>query len=192
MQPPAQVSCSKPDCDYLTPEGALTSTALFIAAMEKLAVLKVHKAVHTMNMWKMSQQSDESIRAFAARITGTAELCGMNLECSNCQTKNSYRDQVVLQVLLHGMRDNLIRSKVMSRNTTGDLAGLHKTVDFIEVEEAGCQEASDIHESSQVSGIRHRSTFKQTKSDEFKQKTCGYCGGPKHGNNNNSAERQKD
>ena len=114
---------------------SLTSTTLFIAAMEKLAVLKVHKAVHTMNMWKMSQQSDESIRAFAARITGTAELCGMNLECSNCQTKNSYRDQVVLQVLLHGMRDNLIRSKVMSRNTTGDLAGLHKTVDFIEAEE---------------------------------------------------------
>lgn len=161
MPPPAQVSCSKPDCDYLTPEGAptwelmnnfltnhtnschpqpvaqaapapqvsskleklprpvftlsksesawefvmvqwqayisqgtvtpaqslqqlqaacnpdllqrvydtgsyssLTSTTLFIAAMEKLAVLKVHKAVHTMNMWKMSQQSDKSIRAF--------------------------------------------------------------------------------------------------------------------------------
>ena len=80
----------------------------------------------------------------------------------------------------------------MSRNTTGDLAGLHKTVDFIEAEEAGCQEASDIHESSQVSGIRPRSTFKQSKSDEFRQKPCGYCGGPKHGNNNNSAERQKD
>ena len=116
----------------------------------------------------------------------------MNLECSSYQTKNSYRDQVVLQVLLHGMRDNLIRSKVMSKNTTGDLAGLHETVDFILAEDAGCQEASDIQESSQVSGIRPRSTFKQSKSDEFRQKPCGYCGSPKHGNKNNSAERQKD
>ena len=71
----------------------------------------------------------------------------MTLECTNCQTVNSFRDDtVVLQVMLHGMRDNEIRSKVMSRNTTVDLVGLHKTVDFIEAEEAGYQEASDIHE----------------------------------------------
>ena len=42
----------------------LTSTALFMNEMEKIAVVKVHKAVHTMNMWKMTQQSDETIRAF--------------------------------------------------------------------------------------------------------------------------------
>ena len=89
---------------------SLVTSDLFLTAMEKLAVLKVHRAVHTMNMWRMTQQSDESIRAFAARITGTAELCGMTLECSGCQVKNSYRDQVVLQVMLRGMRENLIRS----------------------------------------------------------------------------------
>lgn len=167
----------------------LTTTALFLAAMEKLAVLKVHKAVHTMNMWRMTQQSDETIRAFAARITGTAELCGMTLECTSCQTVNSFRDKVVLQVMLHGMRDNEIRSKVMSRNTTGDLIGLHKTVDFIEAEEAGSQEASDIHEHSQVNAIR-RSTYQKLRSEEQK-KQCGYCGGSKHGATNSSAERQK-
>ena len=101
---------------------SLTTEELLLAEMEKLAVIKVHKAVHTMNMWKMTQMSDESGRAFAARITGTADLRGMTLECSQCQTKNFYRDQV----LLHGMRDNNIRSKVLSRNTTGDLSGLHK------------------------------------------------------------------
>ena len=167
----------------------LTTTALFLSAMEKLAVLKVHKAVHTMNMWRMTQQSDESIRAYAARITGTAELCGMTLECTNCQTTNSFRDKVVLQVMLHGMRDNEIRSKVMSRNTTGDLVGLHKTVDFIEAEEAGSQEASDIHEHSHVNALR-RSTFQKLRSEEQK-KQCGYCGGSKHGPTNSSAERQK-
>ena len=170
---------------------SLVTSDLFLTAMEKLAVLKVHRAVHTMNMWRMTQQSDESIRAFAARITGTAELCGMTLECSGCQVKNSYRDQVVLQVMLHGMRENLIRSKVMSRNTTGDLVGLHKTVDFIEAEEAGSQEASDIHEHSQVSGIR-KSSYKKNLAEESRQKKCGYCGGHKHGESNNFAERQEE
>ena len=168
----------------------LTSAKLFMVAMEKIAVLKVHKAVHTMNMWKMCQQSDENIRAFAARITGTADLCGMTLKCTNCQTGNSYRDQVVLHIMLHGMRDNVIRSKVMSRNTTGDLTGLHTTVDFIEAEEAGSQEALDIHEHSQVNAI-HRSTYKQSKADDAKQKNCNYCGGSKHGDTNNSNDRQK-
>ena len=65
-----------------------------MSAMEKLAVLRVHKAIHTMNMWKMAQQSDESIRAFSARITGTAELCGMNVKCS-CGIENSDRDKAV-------------------------------------------------------------------------------------------------
>jgi hypothetical protein len=75
----------------------------------------------------------------------------MTLEYTNCQTVNSFRDKVVLQAMLHGMRNNEIRSKVMSRNTTGDLIGLHKTVDFIEAEEAGSQEASYIYEHSQAS-----------------------------------------
>ena len=75
---------------------SLTTEELLLTEMEKLAVIKVHKAVHTMNLWKMTQMSDETGRAFAARITGTADLCGMTLECSQCQAKNSYRDQVVL------------------------------------------------------------------------------------------------
>ena len=168
---------------------SLTTEELLLAEMEKLAVIRVHKAVHTMNMWKMTQMSDETGRAFAARITGTADLCGMTLECTNCQTKNSYRNQVVLQVLLHGMRDNNIRSKVLSRNTTGDLSGLHRTIDFIEAEEAGYQEASNIHEHSQLNTIR-KSTYKQIKS-EVNKKRCGYCGGQRHGQSNSPSERQE-
>ena len=59
----------------------LTSTTLLMNKMEKIAVVMVHKAVHIMNMWNMTHQSDESIRGFAASITGIADLCGMILEC---------------------------------------------------------------------------------------------------------------
>ena len=114
----------------------------------------------------------------------------MTLECTSCQAKNSYRDQVVLQVMLHGMRDNVIRSKVMSRNTTGDLSGLHRTVDFIEAEEAGSQEASNLYEHSQINAIR-RSAYQQLKNEDIKQRKCNYCGGPRHGETNSSADRQQ-
>ena len=78
----------------------------------------------------------------------------------------------------------------MSRNITGDLSGLHKTVDFIEAEEAGSQEASDLHEHSQVNAIR-RSSYQQLKGEEMILKKCYYCGGPRHGETNNSTDRQQ-
>ena len=56
---------------------ALTTSELFMAKMKELAVIVVHKSIHLMNLWKMNQQSDEPIRAFAARLTATADMCGM-------------------------------------------------------------------------------------------------------------------
>ena len=46
-----------------------------------------------------------------------------------------------------------------------------QTIDFIKAEEAGCQEASDLHEHTQANTIR-RSTYQQLKSEE-KKKKCG-------------------
>ena len=53
---------------------SLTSPELFLAKMKELAVIVVHKSIHLMNLWKMSQQSDEPIRAYAARVTSTADM----------------------------------------------------------------------------------------------------------------------
>ena len=62
----------------------LTTPALFLAKMKELSVITVHKSVHLMNLWKMTQESDEPIRAFAARVTATADMCSMNVKCSGC------------------------------------------------------------------------------------------------------------
>ena len=56
---------------------ALTTTALFLTKMKELAVIVVHQSIHLRNLWKMQQQSDEPIRAFVARLTATADMCGM-------------------------------------------------------------------------------------------------------------------
>ena len=62
---------------------ALSTADQFLTKMKELAVIVVHKSIHLMNLWKMSQQSDEPIRAYSARVTATADMCGMIITCPN-------------------------------------------------------------------------------------------------------------
>ena len=99
--------------------------------MKELSVIVVHKSIHLMNLWKMRQESDEPIRAFAARLTSTADMCNMivKFSSSTCDTDVCYRDHVVHQIIIHGMLNNDIRVRVLSRNTSGELTTLDKLVD---------------------------------------------------------------
>ena len=135
----------------------------------------------------MQQQSDEPIRAFAARLTATADMCGMVVECTNetCKKQICYREQVVHQLIIHGMRDNAICIRVLSRDTAGELTSMDKLIDYIAAEEAGTAEASDfVSDANLVGALKKSSYFKQ------KQK-CRHCGEPKHGPSNTPQERKK-
>ena len=66
---------------------SLSTADLFLAKMKELAVIVVHRSIHLMNLWKMSQESDEPIRAFAARLTATADMCGPKPKTSQLQTQ---------------------------------------------------------------------------------------------------------
>ena len=84
----------------------LTTEALLLAQMKRIAVRVVHKTLHLQNVWAMTQGAEETIRAFCSRLVGTAELCDLTVTCSltTCTQKTSYRDQVV------GMHDKDIRT----------------------------------------------------------------------------------
>ena len=90
---------------------SLTTAELLLAKMKELAVTRVHQSVHLKNLHQMVQQPEETIRVFMARVTGTADMCGMVVTkvCSadGCTTENkfSYRDEVVKQVIIHGMTE---------------------------------------------------------------------------------------
>ena len=62
------------DCGIFS---SLDTVELLLSKMKELAVVTVHKTIHMVHLWKMTQESDERIRAFAARITGKADLCEM-------------------------------------------------------------------------------------------------------------------
>ena len=159
----------------------LTTEDLFLTKMKELAVIIVHKSIHLRNLWKTVQQSDEQVRAFVARATATADMCNMEVPCPNtaCQRNVSYRDHVVMQVIIHGLRDNDIRVRVLSRNTSGELTTLPKLIDYIAAEEAGTAEASDLVSDANLVGGIKRSTYSQQRNGSQRQK-CGACGEARH------------
>ena len=98
-----QAACSEPlrQCVFDTGlYSTLSTPELFLAKMEELAVVKVHKSVHLRNLWRMSQQPDETIRAFVARLTATADMCGMTVTCQ-CEREISYRNHVLQQLVIN-------------------------------------------------------------------------------------------
>ena len=105
-----QAACDKDllqqvyDCGTFS---SLNTVDLLLAKMKELSVITVHKTIHMVHLWKMVQESSESIRAFAARITSKADLCDLVVPCTKegCNAKVPYCDEVVLQVLLQGMCD---------------------------------------------------------------------------------------
>ena len=79
-----QAACSEPLRQRIFDTGlyhTLNTSELFLRQMETLAVVKVHKSVHLRNLWRMNQQAGETIRAFVARLTATADMCGMTVVC---------------------------------------------------------------------------------------------------------------
>ena len=172
---------------------SLTTSELFMSKMKELAVIVVHKSIHMMNLWKMIQQSDEPIRAFAARLTATSDMCCTITKFPNqtCGTDVSFRDLVVHQMLIHGMRDNNVRIRVLSRNTSGELTTLDKLIDYVAAEEAGTSEASDlVNDSNLIGGIRRKSTYSQQKHTGRPEHKCRYCGDLKHSQVNSADDRK--
>ena len=103
---------------------SLTTVDLFMAKMKELAVITVHKAVHLRNLYQITQDSDETIRAYVARVTATADMCGMTMKCS-CGLENSYRDLVVHQLGQGGQ----VATSVPTKNSLADLLVTHAVND---------------------------------------------------------------
>ena len=163
-----------------------------LARMKELAVIKIHKSVHLMNLYRMCQESDEAIRAFVARVTGTADMCGMTVKCpkEGCNTEVSFRDEVVKQVIIHGMANLEVKQRVLSRSGNGELETLSKLVDYISAEESAMSETVSLSTNiSSISRVR-QSTYKSERLREA-QPACKFCGEARHTQANTSEDRKR-
>ena len=64
-------------------DATLNTVELFLEKMKELAVVTVHKTVHLRNLYRLTQESDKTIRAYVARVTATADMCGMTMKCTS-------------------------------------------------------------------------------------------------------------
>ena len=134
-----------------------------LARIKDLAVVKIHKSRHLANLYNIVQQTDEPVRAFVARLTGTADMCGMQVQCTGCQHNVSYRDEVVKQMIIHGLLNSEIKQRVLSRTGNDELQTLDELVNYIAAEEISCSESHSVHsESNTVGHVRQRkSSYKK-------------------------------
>ena len=67
---------------------ALVTEQLMLARIKSLAVTVLHSAVHTVHLHDSKQLAEESTKAFAARVRGTAASCELTKVCptADCNT----------------------------------------------------------------------------------------------------------
>ena len=96
---------------------SVNTVDLLSSKMKLLAVRKVHRSRHMINMWNLLQSSCENVRAFAARITAIADICDLKVPCTTngCTATPSYRDEAVMWILIKGLHSADIQSKVLVR-----------------------------------------------------------------------------
>ena len=77
-----------------------------LAAIRQLAAREENTMVARMTLNNMTQDREETVRAFGARLRGQAGVCKFVLKCSNCSEDMNYTDAILRDVLTRGLYDS--------------------------------------------------------------------------------------
>lgn len=166
-----------------TEESVLTS-------MKKLAVREENMMVARFTLNNMTQDNDEPIRAFGARIKGQANVCKFVLQCKKCNTDVHYTDEILRDVLARGLNDSEIQLDLLG-NPNQEMP-LEEMFKFIEAKEAGkrsaitlthSQSAAATHSFYKRNKIKVSATPSKRESnlDTNPPGDCSHCGRKGHG-----------
>ena len=166
--------------------GSLTSKPKdeVIQAIRQLAVREENIMVARVTLQNMTQDRDETVRAFGARLRGQTSVCKFLLKCE-CDRDINYTDSVLRDVLIRGLADSDIQLELLvnqNQNMT-----LEEVFKFVEAKEAGKRSASKLLDSQgaeAASSYRRNKTASRTKQDKPQSKPseiCSYCGKTGHG-----------
>ena len=168
--------------------GSLTTKTeeIVLAAIRQLAVREENTMVVRVTLNNMTQDREETVRSFSARLRGQAGVCKFVLKCNNCDTDVNYADAILRDVLTRGLYDSEIQLELLgdqNQNMT-----LEQVFKFVEAKEAGRRSASKLMDSqgaeSASSSYRRNKNADRLKVDKPKVETrevCSYCGKTGHG-----------
>ena len=188
-------SCMTPDLKKLAfdqgGKTALTTEQLMLDRIKSLAVTVLHSAVHTVNLHEMKQLAEESTKAFAARVRGTAASCELTKLCpaADCNTNVSFMEETVYNVVLAGLRDRDMQERCLAAAYMKTVTNIQELVQFCSAEESSKKNGPDTVGALRASAYR-RSKKENLKASQgnnlpprFPQETrrrCDGCAGPIH------------
>ena len=163
--------------------GSLTNkpVAEILQSIKTLAVRHENIMVARVQLQDMSQDEEEPIRTFAARLKGQADVCKFAMDCPSCSTQVNYTNQVVKDVLIKGISDPEIQLAILS--VKDQEMSLENTIQYIEGKESGKRSATKISQNCQAASSK-QSQYRRSKNQHVDLNIkCGYCGKAGHGKN---------
>ncbi|MEL6802396.1 MAG: reverse transcriptase domain-containing protein, partial [Bacteroidota bacterium] len=160
------------------------SVEQILSSMESFAVIKVSKGTQRAELMKLSQNNDEAIRTFAARVKGKAQTCGFvalgRCACPCNETVSvDYTQEVIKDVIIAGISDTDIRTSVLETEGIEDRS-LADVISIVERKER----ARKAYKPLEVSGIsqfkrkQRNSSFPSRGKDQAAQSNkvpCAQC-----------------
>ena len=152
--------------------------------MKKLAVPHHNNLVNIVKLRSLTQERDERVRPFFARIIGMASICELSVTCTKvgCNKRVSYTEHEILNILVKGLYDTETRREVLSKKPQLDLDA---TILFVEARETGKRSANVLSGETIASNKISKTTVSEegvsmNRTEVKETARCIYCGGSGH------------
>ena len=152
--------------------------------IEKLAVERQSNLVNIVALMSATQERDEVIRKFVARLRGLAAVCDLTVTCE-CNKKVSVVENWILMALVEGLNDDDTKQEVMSKVVE---MSIDETIEFVEARETGKKSINTLSGGGMASSQMNKvnTMYKaQEIEPQLNQERCKYCGTKGHGKNPN-------
>ena len=164
----------------------ITEPALLLENIRIIAVKKLNNLVNIVEFQNLAQFNNETVTAFATRLSGHANLCDMLVTCSTCELDVSFKNKLVMFQFVKGLKDNHAQERILEASASehGGELSLEKVVKLAESFEMGRMSAQLVNKG-QVSKISEYQKGKQNSRLEKPNETqpndkCGNCGNKGH------------
>ena len=167
-------ACLDPEMERLAFQDGIESKDPddLLRLIKSLAVTTIHPSLHVVTLHSMTQNHDETIKAFSARVRGVATNCELRKECSKQQCKElvSFLEETCYHVVMTGIASEELKEKVLTQAMIGTVKDLPSLVEYVTAEESSKHKNSSKIIASVSKPIQKRPG-----------KKCSGCGQQDHG-----------
>ena len=160
--------------------GNLDTEKELLDVMKKLGVKRRNVLLNKVSFFDMSQNQDEKVKHYVARLRGQAATCNFSVT----EGTKDYSEQMIQHQLIRGLSDQDIQEHVLAHAATDEGAkmDLDTTVRLIEAKELGKADSEVLHKSSHANKMSEYQKVKnQPKDQGGSDQPCSFCKKKGHG-----------